>query len=98
MAILWISGAGDVKQMRDTCAPSAGGSGCAASRIDSDRTQLILGDVFLGVSVVGIATGAILLLTHGAGTTETAPSAPVAMRIEAMPLPGGGLVSALAHF
>lgn len=98
MAIFWLSGTGDVRQMRDTCAPSAGGSGCPASRVESDRTQLVVGDIFLGVSVVGIATGAILLLTHGFGHSEGSSPTTTAMRLDATPLPGGALVSAFAPF
>jgi hypothetical protein len=98
MAIFWLSGTGDVHQMRDTCAPSAGGSGCPASRVESDRTQLVLGDIFLGISAVGIATGAILLLTHGVGHSEGSSPTTTAMRWDATPLPGGALVSALAPF
>ena len=98
MAILWLTATSDVNKMRDTCAPSAGGAGCAASRVNSDRTQLVVGDVFLGVSVAGLAAGAILLLTHGDGHQEGAAPSATGMRLDATPLPGGGFVSALAPF
>jgi hypothetical protein len=98
MGILWLTATSDVNKMKDTCAPSAGGAGCAPSRVNSDRTQLIVGDVLLGVSVVGLATGAILLLTHVGGHQEGAAATATGIRLDATPLPGGGFVSALAPF
>jgi hypothetical protein len=98
MAILWVSGTNAVHQMRGTCAPAAGGAGCDASRVDSARTQLVLGDVFLGVSVVGVVTGAVLIFTHLGGHHEEAAPAATALRLDASPLPGGAFVSALASF
>ena len=98
MAILWISGAGDVKQMRDTCAPSAGGSGCAASRIrfgsdpiDSRRC--------LSWSVCRRHRDR----RHSPFDSRRWNDRDCAVRPgrdadRSDALPGGGLVSALAHF
>jgi hypothetical protein len=91
MSIFWVSGTHDIAQMRTTCAPSAGGSGCPANRVDSDRTKLIVGDAFMGIAVAGIATGAVLLLLHSARPDQEATAS---LRIEASPVRGGAFLSA----
>jgi hypothetical protein len=98
MAIFWLSGTGDIHQMKGTCAPAAGGAGCPADRVDSDRTKLVLGDVFLGVAAAGIATGAVLLLTHRGSSDKELRGDATALRFDASPVPGGALVSAGARF
>lgn len=99
MIILWVSGTSDISQMRDTCAPSAGGAGCPADRVNSDHTKLVVGDVFLGVAAAGVATGAILILTHlrASGGKESGGEQ-AGVRLDASPMPGGGFVSASARF
>lgn len=98
MTILWLSGTGDIHQMKDTCAPSAGGAGCPASRVDSDRTQLVVGDIFLGVSVVGVVTGAILIFARGGGHHDDPTQGTTALRVDASAVPGGAFVSAWGPF
>ena len=98
MAAFWLSGTGDIHTMKDTCAPSAGGAGCSPDRVSSDRTKLVLGDLFLGIAVVGIATGATLLFTHRAGAGKELRGARPALRLDASPIPGGAFLSAGAAF
>jgi len=98
MAALWLSSTGDVHQMRDTCAPSAGGAGCPTDRVDSDRTKLVIGDFFLGVAASGIATGALLLFAHRAGAGKELHGARPSVRLDGSPIRGGGFVSAVARF
>lgn len=98
MAVFWALGTSDIRQMRDTCAPSVGGTGCSADRVSSDRTKLIVGDVFMGVAAVGIATGAVLMLTHQGGRAGPVAARLSAIRLEALPTPGGALVSAGGGF
>jgi hypothetical protein len=98
MVIFWLSGTGDIHQMKETCAPAAGGAGCPADRVDSDRTKLVLGDVFLGVAAAGIATGAVLLFTHRGSSGKELRGDVTALRFDASPVPGGALVSAGARF
>ena len=95
MAALWLSATSDVHQMRGTCAPSAGGAGCASSRIDSDRARLVTGDVLMGVAIAGIATGAVLVFL---GPAEPKTRAALDLRVGAALAPGGGFVSAAARF
>jgi hypothetical protein len=93
MAILWAGGTSDIQQMRTTCAPSAGGAGCSASRVDSAHTKLVVGDVFLGVGLAGLATGAALFLFgRGAGPGD----APV--RVDAAVLPSGAYLTTEGRF
>jgi hypothetical protein len=97
MAVLWLSSTSDVRQMKDTCAPSAGGAGCSADRVDSDRTKLVVGDFFLGVAAAGIAGGALLLFTHrGAACKEH--GAPPPVHLDASPIRDGGFLSAAGVF
>ncbi len=96
MAILWLSGTGDLNQMRVTCAPP-GGAGCPADRVDAAHTQLVIGDVFLGVAVAGVAAGAILFFTHRAAARSELAGVQ-ALRVDASPLPGGAFVSAGSRF
>jgi hypothetical protein len=98
MAIFWISGTSDIHQMKDSCAPSAGGAGCPADRVDSDRTKLVLGDVFLGIAVAGVATSAVLLFTHRAHAAQGTHGDATAFHLDASPMPGGAWVSAAARF
>jgi hypothetical protein len=97
MTVLWLSSTGDVHQMRDTCAPSAGGAGCSADRVDSDRTKLVIGDFFLGVAAAGIATGALLLFVHRAGSGKEHGAGP-SWRLDASPMRSGGFISAATRF
>jgi hypothetical protein len=93
MGVMWAIGTTDVHHMRTTCAPSAGGAGCEPSQVDSARTKLIVGDVFLGVAVAGIGTGAILFfLSRGHAQSEAA------VRVGGALLPGGGYLSTEARF
>jgi hypothetical protein len=96
MAIFWLSGTGDLNQMRVTCAPP-GGAGCPADRVDAAHTQLVIGDVFLGVAAAGVAAGAILLFTHRTAD-QSALAGVQALRVDASPLPGGAFVSAGSRF
>jgi hypothetical protein len=96
MAVLWAIGTSDVRSMRDTCAPAAGGTGCPADRVDAARTALVAGDVFLGVAAAGLVTGAVLLLTHRGGAPH-APSA-AAVQVGAAPSRGGVTLSATVGF
>jgi hypothetical protein len=98
MAALWLSGTSDVHQMRDTCAPSAGGAGCPSSRIDSDRTRLVVGDVLMGVAVAGIASGALLLFVHPPEHKTLSTLGALDLRVGASPAPGGGFIWAAARF
>ncbi|HSY24277.1 MAG TPA: hypothetical protein VK841_19250 [Polyangiaceae bacterium] len=99
MAILWATATSDVHDMRSTCAPSAGGPGCPADRVDSDRTKLIAGDVFLGIAAAGIATGAVLLWIRRPHPTSADASAPsTALGVSAAPVAGGAVASIGGRF
>lgn len=99
MAIFWLAGTNDVRDMKDTCAPSAGGAGCPASRVDSDRTKLVVGDVFMGVSLAGIITGAVLYFTRSIDHSNHEAGASTALlRWDATPVPGGAMATAAARF
>ena len=95
MSVLWVTGTHDVHEMRMTCAPAAGGAGCPADRIDSDRTRLVLGDVFMGIAAAGIATGTVLIVIS---SYRPADERQASLRVEASPLSGGAFVSAAGHF
>ena len=99
MAILWATATSDVHDMRNTCAPSAGGPGCPADRVDSDRTKLIAGDVFLGIAAAGIATGAVLLWIRRPHPTSQDASPPsTAVGVSAAPVAGGAVASIGGRF
>jgi hypothetical protein len=100
MAIFWISGTGDINQMRNTCAPP-GGAGCSTDSVNAAQTKLVIGDVFLGVALVGMAAGAILIVTHGFVDRTTDHPDSVggqALRVDASLVPGGAFVSAGSRF
>lgn len=98
MTVFWLSGTSDIRTMKDTCAPAAGGAGCSPDRVSSDRTKLVLGDLFLGIAVAGIATGATLLFTLRTHTGKELRGARPVLRLDASPIPGGAFVSAGARF
>jgi hypothetical protein len=99
MAVLWATATSDVHDMRNTCAPSAGGPGCPADRVDSDRTKLIAGDVFLGVAAAGIATSAVLLWIRRPRPVPQEPSGPsTALAVSAAPVAGGAVAAVLGRF
>lgn len=82
------------------CAPAAGGAGCSDSEISSIRTKLAVGDVFLGVGIVGVAVGAVLIITHYAGKGPSSSGAlrpqtrtAFAPRVDVGPTRGGGFAS-----
>jgi hypothetical protein len=93
MGIFWASGTSDIRQMRSTCAPSAGGGGCPSTRVDSARTKLVVGDAFLAVGVAGIATGAVLYFLGRNHSPDEGP-----LRIDGKLLPGGAYVAAEGRF
>jgi hypothetical protein len=95
MSVLWVTGTHDIHEMRTTCAPAAGGGGCPADRVDSDRTKLVVGDVFMGIAAAGIATGAVLIVVS---SYPAADERPASLRVEASPLNGGAYVSATGRF
>ncbi|MGA3123291.1 MAG: hypothetical protein ABSF69_21180 [Polyangiaceae bacterium] len=95
MSLLWLSGTRDVHDMRTSCAPAAGGAGCPADRVDSARTKLILGDVFMGVAAAGIGTGAVLVLLRSPSATKEGATA---LKLEAWPTLGGCSVGAEGRF
>jgi len=95
MSLLWLSGTRDVHDMRTSCAPAAGGAGCPADRVDSARTKLILGDVFMGVAAAGIGTGTVLVLLHSPSTTKEGAAA---VGLQAWPTLGGCAVAAAGRF
>jgi hypothetical protein len=97
MAALWVAGTSDVNQMRQSCAPPHG-LGCSSSRVSSDRTELEVGDAFLGVAVVGVVTGVTLLWTRAAHRSESPSAPPTALRFDAGPTRRGAVVSASASF
>jgi hypothetical protein len=97
MTVFWITGTNDVHQMRNSCAPAAGGAGCSTSRVDSARTDLVLGDVFLGVGVAGLAAGAILLVTHAASHPKQEAARP-ALEVSVAPVSGGAVAGAFGRF
>ena len=86
--------------MAGGCAPAAGGAGCSDSEISSIRTKLAVGDVFLGVGIVGVAVGAVLIITHYAGKGPSSSGAlrpqtrtAFAPRVDVGPTRGGGFAS-----
>jgi hypothetical protein len=102
MAILWATATSDVNTMRSTCAPSAGGAGCPADRVDSDRTKLIAGDVCLGIAAAGVAAGAVLLWIRRPQSTSHSQEAgggrPTAVGLSAAPVAGGAVASVGGRF
>jgi hypothetical protein len=98
MTVYWVLGTRDVGDMRASCAPAADGPGCPASRINRDRLELVTGDVFLGVAVVGVITGTVLLLTRGPRPSEHAPATSGALHFDASPTAGGAFFSTQGSF
>lgn len=68
--IFWSMGLGDKSDLEGTCAPPKG-VGCTDSQISGVRTKLAIGDVFLGVGIVGVIVGSILVITHYTGGKST---------------------------
>ena len=98
MAALWVDGTSDVNQMRQTCARPGIAPYCSDSRVSGDRTELAVGDAFLGVAAVGVITGTILLWTRAAHRSESPAAPPTALHLDASPTLGGGFFSASASF
>lgn len=102
--IFWSMGLGEKSDLEGTCAPPKG-TGCTDSQISSVRTKLVIGDVFLGVGIVGVAVGAVLMLTHSSGHTAAATGAAAPARraefrpfFDFSPLAGGGFASGGVKF
>jgi hypothetical protein len=102
--IFWSMGLGEKSDLEGTCAPPKG-TGCTDSQISSVRTKLVIGDVFLGVGIVGVAVGAVLMLTHSSGHTAAATGAAAPARrtafrpfFDVSPLAGGGFASGGVKF
>ena len=69
------------------------------------RTKLAIGDVFLGVGIVGVTVGAVLMITHYTGGQRTTGLAKPLTRAAAArpffdvaPLQGGAFASAGLKF
>jgi hypothetical protein len=74
--------------LRATCAPL-----CNPDDVDSVRTKITLGNVFLGVGIAGVTLGAVaLVLANTVLEKKTPVSAFVA------PLPGGAALGAVGRF
>ncbi|CAN5335440.1 hypothetical protein BH09MYX1_BH09MYX1_17270 [soil metagenome] len=99
--IFWSLGLGQksTDESAGGCAPAAGGAGCSDDEISSIRTKLAIGDVFLGVGVVGIAVGVVLIVTHYTGGKSTTGQAlaptrsAFTPRVDVSPTRGGGFAS-----
>ncbi len=78
----------------DQCAPN-----CTSDQKSSVETKLVVGDIFLGVGVAAVITGAIMVIAHYAGGSP-APKATGALQpfFDAGPIRGGGYASAGLHF
>jgi hypothetical protein len=92
-------GLGDKSDLENSCAPPKG-AGCTDSQISGVRTKLAIGDVFLGVGIVGVAVGTVLMITHYTGGKSTTGAAKTPFRAAAVkpffdfaPLQGGGFAS-----
>lgn len=62
-----LVGSGDLRALRNGCAP-----GCDASEVDATRTKIILGDALVGV---GIVTGAVAIYLALSGRTSKVAAA-----------------------
>jgi hypothetical protein len=99
--IFWSMGLSQKKtdESPGGCAPAGGGPGCSDDEISSIRTKLVLGDIMMGVGVVGVAVGAVLIIVHysgGPSTTgrATAPTKTAFQpRLGATPTKNGGFAS-----
>ncbi len=81
-------------------APGGCKPNCSAAEVDSIRTKLIVGDIFMGVGVAAVIGGTIWAIVHYTGGKKEA-SAPPAARFDLTPtffLGGGGGASATLRF
>jgi hypothetical protein len=97
--IFWSMGLSEKSDLEGTCAPPKG-AGCTDSQISSVRTKLAIGDVFLGVGIVGVAVGTVLIVTHSTGGPKSTGAAAPLSRMAAAkpffdvaPLQGGAFAS-----
>lgn len=97
--IFWSMGLGEKSDLEGTCAPPKG-AGCTDAQISGVRTKLAIGDVFLGVGIVGVAVGTVLIITHYTGSKSTTGAAAPLSRVAAArpffdvaPLQGGAFAS-----
>ena len=66
---LAAAGRGEVDDLRDTCAP-----GCATEDVDSAKTKILLGDVFLATGAVAVGVSAVWLIVHYSKSSKPAAS------------------------
>lgn len=97
--IFWSLGLGAKSDLEGTCAPPKG-VGCTDAQISSVRTKLAIGDVFLGVGIVGVVVGTVLIITHSSGGSSTTGAAAAPVRagsikpfFDVAPLQGGAFAS-----
>lgn len=99
--IFWSMGLSQKKtdESPGGCAPAGGGTGCSDDEISSIRTKLVIGDIMMGVGIVGIAVGAVLIITHYTGGKSTTGQALAPTRtafqphVGASPTRGGGFAT-----
>jgi hypothetical protein len=61
--ILSIVGWVEASDMRDTCAPGAGGVGCSPDRVDRVRARWIAGGILAGVGGAAMIGGGVWLVS-----------------------------------
>lgn len=90
-AVFLASGKGDHSDMESGCAKTRS---CSQSEVDSAKTKLLVGDVAVGVGIVGIGAAIVLALVS---KDEPAPK-PAATRLEVKPVTGGAFATFGARF
>jgi hypothetical protein len=93
-AVLAAKGSSDVSDMRSSCGVT---HSCPQDRIDSARTQLQIGDVFLGLGVVGVGAGIGWYVARRPGEPSTTGGAK-SVRVSVAPQRGGAATSMTVGF
>lgn len=65
-----LKGTGDLRELRDTCAPN-----CSEESLDGVKQKLLIADILLGVGVVSGAGATYLLVTSDSGADSSARGA-----------------------
>lgn len=80
-----------------TCGPKSGGPGCSPGAVDSIKTKLLVGDIFLGVGAAAAIGATVLYVLHFTKKIEE-PAKAARWIPGAVPLPGGAAATLSARF
>ncbi len=87
-AFFGLTGKHDVQKLRDTCAPA-----CDKSDENAAKKKLIVADIGLGVGLVSLGLASYFYFSRSSAEAPPAPT--TALRIDAIPLAGGGAIGLL---